>query len=252
MRAPRTTRRSRTASARATPTTPTGRNTASAIIAAAAAPRRARPRSRVAAGAVARKVLGDGVAIRGALVQMGPHAIDRARWDWAAVDDNPFWSPDRQAAQTWEGYLDDLRKHGSSTGAVIEVVAERRARGPRRADLRQARRRPRQGDDEHQRREGGRDRRRLRRGVAHRRGECRRDAHARGQRVDLPLQPRRRHPRRHLDRPGHRAALRRQADELDPDAAPDASISTATTSRSPPRAATTPASASAPCRSAKR
>ncbi len=79
--------------------------------------------SRVAAGAVARKVLGDGIAIRGALVQIGPHAIDRARWDWAAVDDNPFWSPDRQAAQTWEGFLDDLRKHGSSTGAVIEVVA---------------------------------------------------------------------------------------------------------------------------------
>jgi chorismate synthase len=79
--------------------------------------------SRVAAGAIARKILGDGIAIRGALVQMGPHAIDRARWDWAAVDDNPFWSPDRQAAQTWEGFLDDLRKRGSSTGAVIEVIA---------------------------------------------------------------------------------------------------------------------------------
>ena len=79
--------------------------------------------SRVAAGAVARKVLGDGIAIRGALVQMGPHAIDRARWDWAAVDDNPFWSPDRQAAQTWEGFLDELRKRGSSTGAVVEVIA---------------------------------------------------------------------------------------------------------------------------------
>ncbi|HUH84992.1 MAG TPA: chorismate synthase [Stellaceae bacterium] len=79
--------------------------------------------SRVAAGAVARKVLGDGIIIRGALVQMGPHAIDRARWDWAAIDDNPFWSPDRQAAQLWEGFLDDLRKRGSSTGAVIEVIA---------------------------------------------------------------------------------------------------------------------------------
>jgi chorismate synthase len=79
--------------------------------------------SRVAAGAVARKVLGDGVTIRGALVQVGPHAIDRARWDWAAIDDNPFWSPDRQATQTWEGFLDEVRKRGSSTGAVIEVVA---------------------------------------------------------------------------------------------------------------------------------
>ena len=49
---------------------------------------------RVAAGAVARKVLGDGVRIRGALVQIGPHRIDRARWDWDAVDENPFFCPD--------------------------------------------------------------------------------------------------------------------------------------------------------------
>ena len=79
--------------------------------------------SRVAAGAVARKILGDAVAIRGALVQVGPHPIDRARWDWDAVEDNPFWSPDRQAAQLWEGFLDGVRKAGSSTGAVIEIVA---------------------------------------------------------------------------------------------------------------------------------
>jgi chorismate synthase len=78
---------------------------------------------RVAAGAIARKVLGAGVTIRGALVQMGPHRIDRARWDWDAIDDNPFWCPDRQAAQFWEGYLDGVRKAGSSAGAVIEVVA---------------------------------------------------------------------------------------------------------------------------------
>ncbi|MGH6988876.1 MAG: chorismate synthase [Stellaceae bacterium] len=78
---------------------------------------------RVAAGAIARKVLGEGVAIRGALVQIGPHAIDRTRWDWDAILDNPFWCPDRQAAQTWEGFLDEVRKRGSSTGAVIEVVA---------------------------------------------------------------------------------------------------------------------------------
>ncbi len=78
---------------------------------------------RVAAGAVARKILGPGIVIRGALIQIGPHKIDRARWDWDAIDDNPFWSPDRQAAQTWEGYLDDVRKRGSSAGAVIEIVA---------------------------------------------------------------------------------------------------------------------------------
>jgi len=78
---------------------------------------------RVAAGAIARKVLGDAVGIRGALVQMGPHAIDRERWDWAEVDRNPFWCPDAAAAATWEGFLDDIRKAGSSTGAVVEVVA---------------------------------------------------------------------------------------------------------------------------------
>jgi chorismate synthase len=79
---------------------------------------------RVAAGAVARKVLGDSVRIRGALVQVGSHAIDRDSWDWDAVEDNPFWCPDRRAAQSWEGYLDEIRKSGSSIGAVVEVVAE--------------------------------------------------------------------------------------------------------------------------------
>jgi len=79
---------------------------------------------RVAAGAIARKVLGDSVRIRGALVQVGPHHIDREAWDWDAVEDNPFWCPDRRAAQSWEGYLDDIRKSGSSIGAVVELVAE--------------------------------------------------------------------------------------------------------------------------------
>jgi chorismate synthase len=79
--------------------------------------------ARVAAGAVARKVL-KGVTIRGALVQMGPHAIDRANWDWAEVDRNPFFCPDAKAAAFFEEYLDGLRKEGSSIGAVIEVVAE--------------------------------------------------------------------------------------------------------------------------------
>ncbi|MGE0221843.1 MAG: chorismate synthase [Acetobacteraceae bacterium] len=79
---------------------------------------------RVAAGAVARQVLGPSVRIRGALVQMGRHAIDRARWDWDAVDDNPFFCPDPVVAADWEAYLAAIRKSGSSVGAVIEVVAE--------------------------------------------------------------------------------------------------------------------------------
>src|SRR5918911_4749744 len=79
--------------------------------------------SRVAAGAVGRKVLGPGITIRGALVQIGPHAIDRSAWDWSAVEDNPFWCPDRGMAARWAEYLEGVRKAGSSAGAVIEVVA---------------------------------------------------------------------------------------------------------------------------------
>ena len=78
---------------------------------------------RVAAGAIARKILGDSVKVRGAVVQLGTQKIDRSKWDWDATSDNPFWCPDRQAAQGWEGYLDDIRKRGSSCGAIIEVVA---------------------------------------------------------------------------------------------------------------------------------
>lgn len=79
---------------------------------------------RVAAGAIARKVLGARVVIRGAMVAMGAHAIDRANWDWAQVEQNPFFCPDATAAQAWEGELDAVRKSGSSIGAVLEIVAE--------------------------------------------------------------------------------------------------------------------------------
>jgi chorismate synthase len=79
--------------------------------------------SRVAAGAVARKVV-PGVTVRGALVQIGPHKIDRANWDWSEVGRNPFFSPDAGAAAVWAEYLDGIRKGGSSVGAVIEVVAD--------------------------------------------------------------------------------------------------------------------------------
>jgi chorismate synthase len=79
--------------------------------------------TRVAAGAIARLILGS-VRIRGALVQMGPHAIDRSRWDWDEVDQNPFFCPDPVAAAAWESYLSEVRKAGSSCGAVIELVAD--------------------------------------------------------------------------------------------------------------------------------
>jgi chorismate synthase len=80
--------------------------------------------ARVAAGAVARRVLGEGVSIRAALIQVGPHAIDRSRWDWDQTENNPFWCPDAETVPVWEQYLDQVRKAGSSTGAIIEVVAD--------------------------------------------------------------------------------------------------------------------------------
>jgi chorismate synthase len=78
---------------------------------------------RVAAGAIARKVLSS-VTVRGALVQMGPHKIDRDKWNWEEVAKNPFFCPDKDKAAFFESYLDGIRKSGSSIGAVIEVVAE--------------------------------------------------------------------------------------------------------------------------------
>src|SRR3954471_6458406 len=79
--------------------------------------------ARVAAGAVARNILG-AATVRGALVQMGPHPINRSQWDWDEVSRNPFFCPDPEAAAFYESYLDGLRKEGSSIGAVIEIVAE--------------------------------------------------------------------------------------------------------------------------------
>jgi len=83
--------------------------------------------TRVAAGAIARKVLDSlygKVTIRGALVQMGTERIVRADWSWNEVDNNPFFCPDARAAAAWEVYLEGIRKKGSSVGAVVEVVAE--------------------------------------------------------------------------------------------------------------------------------
>ncbi|WP_323796560.1 chorismate synthase [Nisaea sp.] len=83
---------------------------------------------RVAAGAIARKIisarLGNAFHLRGALVQVGPHKVNRDNWDWEEVERNPFWSPDAKAAEVWTDYLDGVRKAGSSAGAVIEIVAE--------------------------------------------------------------------------------------------------------------------------------
>ena len=79
--------------------------------------------ARVAAGAVARLVIPE-VKIRASLVQVGPHKIDYANFDWDQVGENPFFCADAKAAAMWADYLDGLRKSGDSVGAVIEVVAE--------------------------------------------------------------------------------------------------------------------------------
>ncbi len=83
--------------------------------------------ARVAAGAVALKVLQasyPALNVRAALVQLGTQHINRANWDWAQVDENPFFAPDAEAVPGFEDYLDGIRKAGSSVGAVIEVQAE--------------------------------------------------------------------------------------------------------------------------------
>jgi len=83
---------------------------------------------RVAAGAIAdqllQRALGPDFRIRGGVVQIGPHAIDRDRLDWDETANNPFFCPDAKAAEAWEGYLDDVRKAGSSAGAILEIVAD--------------------------------------------------------------------------------------------------------------------------------
>ncbi|RYX88810.1 MAG: chorismate synthase [Bradyrhizobiaceae bacterium] len=79
--------------------------------------------TRVAAGAIARKVV-PGVTVRAALVQMGPHKIDRGHWNWDEVGNNPFFCPDAEKAAFYADYLDGIRKSGSSIGAVIEVVVD--------------------------------------------------------------------------------------------------------------------------------
>ena len=79
--------------------------------------------ARVAAGAIARKILGPGVVVRAGIAQIGPHAVDPAKWDWAEVGQNPFWCPDPAMVETWEKHLDQVRKAGSSTGAIVAVEA---------------------------------------------------------------------------------------------------------------------------------
>lgn len=83
--------------------------------------------SRVAAGAVAHHILASTcpeLTIRGAVVQIGEHAINRDNWNWEETRKNPFFSPDTAIVPVWENFLDETRKHGSSAGAIIEIIAD--------------------------------------------------------------------------------------------------------------------------------
>ncbi len=83
--------------------------------------------SRVAAGAIAQRILSStcpDLMIRGAVVQIGNHSVNRDKWNWDTTRDNPFFSPDADIVPVWESFLDETRKQGSSAGAIIEIVAE--------------------------------------------------------------------------------------------------------------------------------
>ena len=77
--------------------------------------------NRVAAGAIARKILGENINITGAMIQIGDQQINRERWDSDEINNNAFWCPDKTVVPVWENYLDNIRKSGSSIGAIIEV-----------------------------------------------------------------------------------------------------------------------------------
>lgn len=77
---------------------------------------------RVAAGGIARKILGQGIKIRAALVQVGARSIDPSRWDWSALEENAFFCPDAQTAELWADDMDQLRRDGNSTGGIVEVI----------------------------------------------------------------------------------------------------------------------------------
>ena len=174
--------------------------------------------TRVAAGAIARKILPE-VKVRGALVQMGPHKIDRDKWDWDEIARNPFFCPDKDKAAFFEGYLDDIRKKGSSIGAVIEVIAEGVPAGlgaPIYAKLDAELAAALMSINAVKGVEIG-----AGFGAAELSGEENADEMRMGNHgARFPVQPCRRHSGRHLHRPAGGGAFRGQADLVDPVAAP--------------------------------
>ena len=85
--------------------------------------------SRVAAGAIARKVLklklGKKFNVVGAVTQLGIMGCNLKNWSDKFISKNNLFCPDKSIVKLWEKYLLNIRKAGSSCGAIIEV----RARG---------------------------------------------------------------------------------------------------------------------------
>ena len=79
---------------------------------------------RVAAGAVARKILGNDIKIKAYITSIGKVSVNYDHFDYAEIDNNPFYCPDSEAVPVFASYLDDVRSRGSSVGAVVEVVAD--------------------------------------------------------------------------------------------------------------------------------
>jgi chorismate synthase len=77
----------------------------------------------VAAGAIARKYLGEklGLRVRGWLSRIGPHSLDCV--DPAAADTNPFFCADPARVPMLEEYLRGIRRDGDSIGARVSVRA---------------------------------------------------------------------------------------------------------------------------------
>ncbi len=80
---------------------------------------------RVAAGAIARKLLIElaGIRITGWVDEIGPVRVDPQRFDPDEIGRNPFFCPDAEAAKRMAEFLDALRRDGDSIGAGVRVEA---------------------------------------------------------------------------------------------------------------------------------
>ena len=251
--APRTTARSRTSSAPATPTTPIRCQIRPARLSRRRAARRRARRRAASPPAPSRGRSCRACACAARSCRSARTRSTARNWDWDEIGNNPFFCPDA--------------KHGAGLGRLISTACARQ--GSRSAPSSRSSPkacRPGSGAPIYAKLDqdiasalmsinavkGVEIGDGLRRGSAHRRGKCRRNAHGQGRHARVPVEQCRRHSRRHLDRPADRRALRGQADLVDPDAARRRSIRPAATPRSRPKAATILASAFARCRSARR